>query len=403
MNLSAYILEELRQLWFFDYAPDPISCGNIYFSAGWFNGLIKADIKTGDSEIISVFPDEQEMAALQHGQILRIDNRLYFCPRNISSLHIYDMESGEIKKIDLPPNEGYWREREIKFLPFAHEKKIYFIPHNYNQILLFDTESETFTAEEGWFQDYLKISNYSRTSLLYDVMFINHFEAGGNIVWQVRNTDYFFRLEKESGRTEVIEGPRGKIVSIEQSSPNPYLILEDGRCWQYNLESDDFVEIGVLKIDTENIFRNFIREGEELYIPSLFTDEIFLYHIAEERMERFSLETGGKTHINSLGIAQNVNFAWMKKADKSLVLFNKRNELIQFDLESHVFDFVNFKLQRQVPKWHIDFQLNSRAERSHFFPYTSTELYIEYVKGLKSGGITGVSECGRSIYEKVKK
>lgn len=72
-------------------------CGNvIYTSARKFNGLVKIQINSGETEFVSMFPSEKEIIENQHSRAYVYRNEIFFFPAFGRFIHIYNLNTDNI-------------------------------------------------------------------------------------------------------------------------------------------------------------------------------------------------------------------------------------------------------------------------------------------------------------------
>lgn len=86
------------------------SCGAqydnfIFASACKFNGLVKVDIKSGDTKYIMPFPGENEVIKNQHSKAVVFNGEIYFFPATGKFIHVFNVKENNIRNIDLDKNE----------------------------------------------------------------------------------------------------------------------------------------------------------------------------------------------------------------------------------------------------------------------------------------------------------
>ncbi|MBP3819023.1 MAG: hypothetical protein J6H31_12065 [Butyrivibrio sp.] len=73
----------------------------IYFSDGFLNALIEGDIRTGECVYIGKFPGEENSIRHLHRNAVLHDECIVFGPDKGKYIHIYDINSGEIRGIKI--------------------------------------------------------------------------------------------------------------------------------------------------------------------------------------------------------------------------------------------------------------------------------------------------------------
>lgn len=399
LNLGKFE-EEKEQLWFLNMH---VQKEKAYFSAGWFNGLIEADMTTGEAKIIAKFPNERELVGDLQQEILYYNEKLYFCPRSTNWLYIFDLSKREMKAFDLPENTKYWKEREIKFgKVILRDNDLYIFPMNYNQILRFDIEKEEFTVYEDWFAEFQKLTNYKEKRNTCDNFFCNFMVYEDTCVWSIRETNILCVFDIKESKLRFMEHRFGNIVSVEKKT-NPLFLCEDGRCWRYDEDKKEIIYVENWDVDVTEIFAEFIMVDGKCYFPSLRSNELLVYDLEAQSSVRIEFETDGKGYQNSIGRRWKRPLLFVRYAEDKMYLLNQYNELIVFDIKSGDYDRRRFKLTSQEEiKWDWDLWIDNSCSKYTYFPYNSDspEAVMYIIK--KEEQKAERDNCGKKIWECVK-
>lgn len=406
----------MSQLYFCDFAFSEKEKEKIYFSAAWFNGLVEANTKTGNANIIAKFVGERNIVGMLHSEILYLNNKLYFCPRNTNYFSMYDLEKKEMKTWNIPDNEKYWLEKDGKFYKIIPKGNfIYLLPYNYNQILCFDVENEIFIVYESWFNEFVQKFSYKYKEKNHDWIFWEYLIDENLFISKIIGFDYFMVFHTETGKVSFIEWIGKKIVSVEQSDKKPSLIDEDGGCWEYNIDREKFEKKCDLKISVKNISQRFIREKDIFYLLSNIKNEMILYNVRNNNIKQISFHTKEKLHSNCLGtVWAFINF-FLKRVENKLFILSKTNELIEFDMDLESYSSIKFRLDSELPRLDCkleQFNLKNYYEKWRYFPYVFCDIgtYINIIKDFdrekKENSVGNYGKCIFNILkngEKIKK
>ncbi|MBR3834098.1 MAG: hypothetical protein IKJ73_07250 [Lachnospiraceae bacterium] len=396
--------EELRQLWFLDW--DISQEDKIYFPSGWFNGLIEADLKTGEGKIISSFPGEIGVVGDLIYDVLRVENKLYFCPRSTNKLYVYDFEKKKMLTYDFPKNEAYWEERECKFGKLVYRDRYVFImPVNYNRILRFDLDKEEFLVIDNWFKKFKELSGYIPKKEKWKSFFQNHITYNDKILWQVMNTEHFCCFDMLTNDTSYVKFDGGLIVSVEKSDVDTIFVCEDGRCWRYNVFKSDFEVITTIAMDLSDIFNLFVRVDHTCYFASISNNELISYDIITKKKEIIKIKTDGNYYDNSIGEKWNRQLLAIKKKDKCIYMQNKHNEIVIFNTLTKEYKTKRLLLDSyESINWEMNLEVDEFSKKYSFFPYTSSnlEILIYRLKMMKKMGKNEEFDSyGGAIYKKI--
>lgn len=402
----ASFIEEMKQLWFLDFVVSPKNENIIYFSSGWFNGLIEANVETGNTRVRSTFDGERNLVGGLHKDAVCVRDKIYFAPRNTNYLNIYDINTNEMKAIRLPKNDLYWQERNAKFIKIIlHGNCIDLIPCNYNQILRFDIDKEEFVIFRDWFGGFQQHYNYKEVAIKYVGMFSNCIVCDDGYLLHVTGTKEFMYFNSKTGEYSFINGPEKKIVSVQKSIDHSHMICEDGSCWCFDDRSKGFLFKYFLDIDSTSILYEFERVHDVFYIPSKIANEIVIYDANSGKKITMEFKTEGKKHINSIGYKWNIEIVWIKRIGDELWLLNTYNEIIIFDMSSETYSIKHLGLNDVQLEMDVLMNKDYYCEKYTYFPYNSSNLdiFMPLIKelGINNTGNIGI-ECGEKIYETVK-
>ena len=397
--------EELRQLWFLDME---ILEEKAYFSAGWFNGLVEANIKTGEAKIIAKFPQEKELVADLHAETLYVNDKLYFCPRSTNWLYIYDINKKEMKALDLPENEKYWEEREIKFGKILlRGKYLYLLPVNYNQVLRFDIESEEFTVYDDWFSDLKELINYEEEMIKYKGFLFPYMVYEDVCVGFVRETNYVLVFDMKAGKFKFIEHQCGNVISVEKNDKDPIFICEDGKAWRFCNQENKFIYVDTWEVNVKEIYNVFIKVNDICYFPSILKNGLMLYNVKTKEKIYIEFETDGKIYENSIGRKWMTPLLLIKYKNDSMYMLNQYNEVIIFDVKSKIYSTKRFMLNTSIridEEWKLERDVYS-SKYGYYFPWDSAnlELLIKVVENMENkSSMKEYVSIGQKILENVK-
>ena len=396
--------EELGQLWFLNME---ILEEKAYFSAGWFNGLVEADIKTGEAKVIAKFPHEKELVGDLHAETLYVNDKLYFCPRSTNWLYIYDINKKEMKAIDLPENEKYWEERETKFGKIVlRGKYLYLLPVNYNQVLCFDIESEEFTVYDDWFSDLKELINYEEEMIKYKAFLYPPMIYEDICVWYVRETNYFCVFDVKTGKFKFMEHQCGNIISVEKNDGDPIFICEDGKGWRYCSQESKFIYVDTWDVDVKEIYNVFIKVNDICYFPSILKNELMLYDIKTKEKTYIEFETDGRIYENSIGRRWKRPLLLVKYINDDIYMLNHYNELFIFNVKSMSYSTKRFVLDTCVSiNWDWKLGRGVYSNKYTYFPHDSSnpEVLLNIMNNLENEkSVKEHGNYGEMIFQNIK-
>jgi WD40 repeat protein len=123
---------------YLNYFDGYIADDMLWFSNLNFNAFIKMNIKTGDTEMVSLFPGFDRDCRNLHCGVIQVGNRLFFTPYRSNTVHIWDME-----KETFLPNMKITCEEDIKYVGTGvdRENMLWIVPENLAEpIVVIDAE-----------------------------------------------------------------------------------------------------------------------------------------------------------------------------------------------------------------------------------------------------------------------
>lgn len=395
------INEEMRQLWYLDY--DVSEDNKLYFSSGWFNGLVEADLNTGEGKIIKRFPDEENVVGDLHADVINLNDKLYFCPRNAKYFCVYDINTKELKCIELPDNSEYWKKRECKFCRIVHRGDfLYLIPINYNQILKFDLNTEKFDVIDKWFSRFEKITNYCEQEILFKAMFHMHMVCEEVVIWKIIGEPYLCVFKIETGDFSFIKFD-DEIVSVEKGENANLFITQSGECCRYNANRNKIELVDRWDLNFEEIYLNFIRTDDICFFPSKLRCEMIVYDIKTKEKTYIDISTDKKIYENSIGRKWRLPLSSMKTKGSYIYMLNWHNEFIEFDTKTNTSCVRRLELcSEEKIEFNYKQNIDEKSSRYSFFPYKSNnpEMLVHYLsKQNDIGYIENVRTKGNLIYD----
>jgi len=321
---------ELRKIWFYDY----VQIGEeIWFSAGNFNGLFKADIKTGKARLIGRFPNEERFGWHLYSSVKQYKDRLIFTPCFANEIAVYDMTAKEFTKYKLKEIQT---EHDINFKFFnavMFENFVYFIAWHYPAIVRFDAE----TGEIEYITDCFKDDFFleKRAGIFTTMGF-----ARGSIQYlPSRQHNALFKLDMENCRGEFITAGSSeyKHVSMCSNGDEVWLIsLKNNEkiLSKLNLYTNEFTEYSIPQIT--NRAKDIFITGDILWVNA----ENGLGLLAIDK-ETLSVKSYGIDDNNADSQYRNQEFWFCKEQNNAHTMLSRGSNRIYEVLSSGEFSVIS--------------------------------------------------------------
>ncbi len=115
--------------------------GKIWFVSAYTNGLFCADIDSGEAKLVTNLPSKKTFG-FRYGQIHFSNNKLFIIPFNESNILIYDIETCTLSVIELRKSDVKVPEYAVKFFSSVkYKNSIFCFPFHYHAIVRIDTRS----------------------------------------------------------------------------------------------------------------------------------------------------------------------------------------------------------------------------------------------------------------------
>lgn len=168
--------EDLKSVSFIDaYFED----NNMWFASSGIDALCKMDLDTGKISIVKEFSDKIFGTNMpQYCDVKKIDNKIYILPFLSEYICIYDLDTDQLKKINIPDAEFVNFDRMIHYKEYLFMK-----PKNYNAIIQYNINNGELIYHKKCIEEFYKISGdkpmflwgvYVRDNLLLMASAINN-------------------------------------------------------------------------------------------------------------------------------------------------------------------------------------------------------------------------------------
>lgn len=155
-----------KTLWFNDFVIDN---DDIIFASGSFNGLFRANFKTGRSKFLACFPGEAMDGYHLYCGTYKYGNRILFIPAGGKQFLVYDMLNQSFEVI-------MFRDMNRKNEPFRYKyhgsvqvgKYVYVFGHSIPEILRVDMDNLKIKLYEGWLDELYKFGRKEEAPFFFE-------------------------------------------------------------------------------------------------------------------------------------------------------------------------------------------------------------------------------------------
>ena len=167
--------------------------GNIGYASDFErNGLFKINLETYECEYLHSFPDENINVTGLHCCAKWVENKIYFIPTAGKNIAVYDVESDEIKTIQIPDANRKYKSG-MKFISAVeYSDSLWIIPATYPGVLKLNMTTGELTIINQWVGD-------------DDYMFRRGIVVKDNFFYAANGTDNIvlvFDMSREEGRIQ---------------------------------------------------------------------------------------------------------------------------------------------------------------------------------------------------------
>lgn len=134
----------------------------ILFPSEYFNGLFRADLKTGNADLVGIFPGEDLYKESLYCSVHKYKNYILFVPSNGKQFCVYDMDEGLFQSIHSRKTSSKTYKYNASILI---GKYIYVFGGTVPEILRIDMETFQIKYYEGWLDKILQGWKERRESL----------------------------------------------------------------------------------------------------------------------------------------------------------------------------------------------------------------------------------------------
>ncbi len=193
-------------LWFNDFVIDG---EDIIFSSGSFNGLFRADLRTGRSDFLGFFPGEDMLGVHLYCGTYKYKNNILFIPAWGRQFSVYDKSNKSFVSI----RDGVYSKTDNLFWykyygSIQVEKYVYVFGGMVPEILRIDMEKLEIKYYDGWLEELYSLGRLERRPFFYkDVCLVDNsiFVVSGQ-----NNSILELNIERDSILIHPI-GERGEI------------------------------------------------------------------------------------------------------------------------------------------------------------------------------------------------
>lgn len=259
----------------------------VWLVLGFFNGLFKMKLDSGEFHLVGKFPEEEEKKTL-YEQIIELEEKLYFIPQDAESIAEFDRKKMTFKRYPLFPYMKQYN-RSNKFHGVLIENRyIWLMPVSAQVILRFDTATGEITTYDEW---YKKLRNYVTDE--NGTLFLIGFEIDkfywspfrqGNLLVKFNLTNAQMQIYKIG---ETIE----PYLSLSYHEKCFYILPENCKrliCWESNKK--EIIKVYELprKVGVKAYyFGRSICVGNNIWLFPFLGKEIVKFNISNKKFEVF--------------------------------------------------------------------------------------------------------------------
>ncbi len=379
-----------------------------------FNGLLKLDKKSGTGEYLQVFPEDIQIKQGMHHRVYHNNGLLFFAPDNANGVHIYNIETNELKFIPIIFNKSN-RKRCIDSQRIGNVLWLFY-GYADNPIVKFDMvtyEISLFWGVHNELPDEIKDEN----RLIFNTTLARNNSEVFSIIW---DSFYVIRLDLISEKVQVISLKgyvkrlsgvaylKGMLYFTELSSKNVVgLDLREKKTFVYQCKTD-------LKLDETKAFvcfySNIIVSGEKIILIPNSGRNILYVNIEKGCISDFVILPEQCQDISDERHKWRRFYNFDATDERILLYPNGVNMMIDIDTKNKTITGILFYMEKSwMEKEYHKIIVENYLEGivSHGPIQENQRITIEdFAKYVENTNITSIklkeNNVGKSIWEKLK-
>lgn len=256
---------------------------NFWFSEFDYNALFKIDKESWKAEFIGFFPNENFVQERLYISMAMYYGKIYFAPHNADEIAVYDIERKKFKKIPIPiprKREFLIEESGKFFRTVSVEEKVYFIPYYYPGILCYDTKNDVFSYFDDWINE-IEEKRVNQWGYFLEVIFVEN-----RLILPCACADAVVILDLSVQKSYILNTEKTsylcKFCGICYANKYFYLISADGTIQKRKLKEEK-EEIKIIKLP------NLEFDEIEFYPVKSLNEYIYLFPFGQNKGIRFNM------------------------------------------------------------------------------------------------------------------
>lgn len=349
----------------------------LWFSTVEFNGLFRADIKTGQISFVSPISvcDKTQYACFSC--IIQIENSIYLCPYTANCICEYDIQNNKMQSWSLEPGMVPYVNRANCF----HDK-IYMFCDNLHLIIVFDPKTKEISYIH---EDADRKYNFDK---VWDIVCLGkalYFVEGCNII----ETDLQFKIISKYNISEYSKGE--DILTIAYHEDKFWMMSTGARLISWNKEENKACIYSVPKSGTA--FKSLIWENS-LYTFYPDTNNILITDLENKKTtsvhaEIFSGQDG----------KLRVFLPFLKKNIKGIFIYSYINSGINYIKPNGEVEYRSLYMDN-LEQFLKDYMKSGfYTEKSSF---QSLKIFLDWIDCIYDEKQAIIPDIGRIIYNEIK-
>ena len=304
-----------------------------WFTCWNYNSLFKMENKSDKAECVLSFENEELGEERLFSKIVCDKNKLYFIPLRSKALYSYDKENGDVSRFDIEEArlgkiEGYsgWNF----YSAHLYNNKIYMLPYQRKNLLIFDIETETFEYIDIQYDEYMKDkSNYGGRFIFQSLLVEDKIYAplAGN------SSVACFDLKDNTIKYYLIESENQGFADISYDGKNMIIVpLVGYEIIKWNHKENIVIKKVVIdkKGNDKITFWGSEIYGDHIYLFPNEYDRVLKWNLKDDRIE--TMKESEELCIEHRNILADCQFTMCKVIEGTLYVHTgRRNELCKLD------------------------------------------------------------------------
>lgn len=187
--------------------------GALWFTEGYFNGLFRRDMESGEAEYMGSFPGERVDGQALYRAAAGNGARLYFAPDRADRIGVYDREAGAFSGIEIPAEKGEAGQPQTRRFSqiFSYGQWVFLVPYVYSGLLRVDTQTGAVEKITGWHGELARRTGRENGPYFRDAVQV---DGCLYMLAEDSNTVAVLDMEANAVRLETAGPPEGRYAQI---------------------------------------------------------------------------------------------------------------------------------------------------------------------------------------------